>query len=129
MKASKYLYFVERDGKALCYSTLHNTMIAMSSKACNDFKTGDMDEFKIIYPNTYMALVENKLIVEDSADELAEIRLRNKMEAFGNRHFDLTVLPTMDCNLHCWYCFEDHVPDSRMSKAVQERILTHIRKK
>jgi uncharacterized protein len=120
---------VEKNGKALCYSTMHNTMIAISANAYKGFKEKSLEEFELAYPNNYKAFIENKLIIEDNADELAELRLRNKMETFGNRNFDLTVLPSMDCNLHCWYCFEDHVPDSRMSKEVQERIVTHIRKK
>jgi uncharacterized protein len=108
---------------------MHNTIIAVSSNAYNDFRSKSLEEFSEKYPNVYNAFVENKLIIEDIIDELATVRLRNKMEAFYNKHFDLTVLPSMDCNLHCWYCFEDHVPDSRMSKEVQERIIKHINAK
>jgi uncharacterized protein len=129
MKNSKYLHFVEKDGKVLCYSTMYNTIIAMSAKTYNDFNNKPLDEFQISYPNSYKAFIDNKLIIEDNIDELTELRLRNKMEAFDNRSFDLTILPSMDCNLHCWYCFEDHVPESRMSKEVQERIIAYIRKK
>lgn len=93
MKNSRFIHFVEKNGKALCYSTMHNTMIAISAKG---FKEKSLEEFEITYPNNYKAFIANKFIIGDSADEIAELRLRNKMETFGNRHFDLTVLPSMD---------------------------------
>jgi hypothetical protein len=39
MKQSKYIYFREKNGKVICYNTIHNTIIAVSSNVCNDFKT------------------------------------------------------------------------------------------
>ena len=129
MKISKYVHFIEKDGKVLCYSTMHNTIIAVSSNAYQALTSKSLDEFKSKYPNNYIAFVTNKIVIEDDINELNELRLRNKMEAYYNRHFDLTILPSMDCNLHCWYCFEDHVPNSRMNKDVQERIVKHIQKK
>jgi uncharacterized protein len=129
MKESRFIYFVEKKGIVLCYSTMHNTIIAIPPNTYNSFKDMPLEEFAIRYPNSYKGFVENRLIIENNIDELAELRLRNKMATFYDKHFDLTVLPSMDCNLHCWYCFEDHVPDSRMSKDVQERIIKHISNK
>jgi uncharacterized protein len=104
-------------------------MIIISSNAYNDFETKSLEEFAVKYPNVYNGFVENKLIIEDNTDELAELRLRNKIDAFYDKKFDLIVLPSMDCNLHCWYCFENHVSSSRMSKDVQERIIKYITNK
>jgi uncharacterized protein len=129
MKTSRYTYFIEKEGKALCYNTLNNTIAAMSSKAYQAFKSHTFDEFKNNYPNSYNILAANRIILEDSVDELAELRLLNKMETFYNQKFDLTILPSMDCNLHCWYCFEDHIANSRMNKDVQDRIVKYIQKK
>jgi uncharacterized protein len=129
MKSSEFIFFLEKKGKVLCYSTIHDTIIAISSNAYNDFKSKPLNEFEQKYPNIYKAFVENKLIIEDNYDELAELRLRNKIEAFHNNSFDLTILPSMDCNLHCWYCFEDHVPNSRMNEDIQERIIKFVTNK
>lgn len=129
MKISKYTYFIEKDNKVLCYCTKNNTIITISLNAYQSFKSQSFEEYQCNFPNIYNALVNNKIILEDNVNELAELRLLNKMETFYNQNFELTILPSMDCNLHCWYCFEDHVPNSRMSKDVQERIIKFIHRK
>lgn len=128
MKESRYNYFIEKGDRTICYNTLQDAILVFPTNAYRVF-TRSLDEFKEHYPNNYRRMVEQKVLIEDDADELAEIRLGNKMEVWHSRHFDLTVLPSMDCNLHCWYCFEDHVADSRMSEAVQQRIVRYVEKR
>ena len=128
MKLSKYNYFIEKNDKTICYNTLQDTMLVFSDKAYQ-LLSDSLDEFRQRYPKNYDTMVEEKVLIDDDVDELAEVRLRNKREAWLNRKLDLTVLPSMDCNLRCWYCFEDHVPESRMSEEIQRRIVRYVEKR
>lgn len=125
---STYNYFIEKDDKVICYNTLQDTMLVFTAKAYQVLNRS-LDEFQQLYPKNYATMVAEKILIEDDVDELAEVRFRNKREAWLSRRLDLTVLPSMDCNLHCWYCFEDHVPDSRMSEEVQQRIIRYVEKR
>ena len=66
-------------------------------------------------------------LIEDDFDELASIRLRNKIECFASRKFQLMVFPTQDCNLKCWYCYETHQQNTKMTPEVMERIYLYVK--
>ena len=38
------------------------------------------------------------------------------------------VYPTQNCNLKCWYCYETHVLNSKMSEEVLENTKSYITK-
>jgi sulfatase maturation enzyme AslB (radical SAM superfamily) len=66
-----------------------------------------------------------RYIVEDTVDELAYLRQRYR------RHQEdapllITVVTTMDCNLGCYYCYENKYP-SFLSKETSNRIFDYIR--
>ena len=92
MKLSKYNYFIEKNGKIICYNTLQDTMLVFSDKAYQ-LLSDSLDEFRQRYPKNYDTMVEEKVLIDDDVDELAEVRLRNKREAWLNRKLDLTVYP------------------------------------
>jgi len=104
-------------------------IIVISSKAFHVFNNESLEVYEKNYPNNYHTFVENKFIIEDNIDEIEELRIFNKIQTYNNRLFELTIIPSMDCNLHCWYCFENHIPNSKMSNEVQESIIKYIQKK
>jgi uncharacterized protein len=82
-----------------------------------------LDEFL----NTDFAhqLVEGGFIIEDSYDEIAQVRVRTQIERFNQKVLNLTILPTLDCNAACIYCFESK-SKRYITKDVQESILAFI---
>ncbi len=38
----------------------------------------------------------------------------------------LIVNPTLDCNLSCWYCYENKIPKSRLDQKTEEGIIKYI---
>lgn len=128
MKVSQYVYIVEKANKVICFSTLHNTFVMISPMAYN-MLCNSVDNLKKDFPRVYASLVENKMLIDDEVEELDIIRYRNKVDTFYNRNFNLTLLPSLDCNLRCWYCYEDHIRNSRMGKDVQKSIILLVKNK
>jgi sulfatase maturation enzyme AslB (radical SAM superfamily) len=42
-------------------------------------------------------------------DELALLKNEHSKAVGINGTYELTLLPSLDCNLRCWYCFEKHI--------------------
>ena len=123
MKLSYYNFFIENNNIVVGYNAVSNCFITMTKPKYQYFlKYSDkLDLLEKENSKLLAVLLENNFIVPSSKNELNEIRLINKEVCF-NKHFDLTILPTMDCNLKCWYCWENHIPKSVMTTATQELI-------
>lgn len=80
------------------------------------------NDISLLSEDIYRALLDGGFLVEDSLDEYAHIVHRRNSEVFfNNNKFQLTILPTLECNFKCWYCYEQH-PQSKMSAETIERI-------
>ncbi len=53
-------------------------------------------------------LLQQKHIIEDSVDELAIMNNRRLAGMRDPNRLDLNILPTLNCNFACTYCFETH---------------------
>lgn len=59
------------------------------------------------------------------ADDVDEQRmLEERIERVDNDSacFELHVNPTLNCNFRCWYCYEEHLPGSKMDAATIEAL-------
>ena len=67
------------------------------------------------------ALVRQKHLVEEGVDELELIRNRKRAGMEDVNRLDVIVMPTLDCNFACTYCYESH-PPSIMSEATERSL-------
>jgi len=66
-------------------------------------------------------LLQNGFILPGYIDEAAALKERNHAGISSQNCFDLILLPTMDCNFNCFYCFENHRAGV-MKPEIQDRI-------
>ncbi|MCB1036962.1 MAG: radical SAM protein, partial [Acidobacteria bacterium] len=76
-------------------------------------------------PDVHRYLVSRGMLVEDGLDELGRIRIWFQRTKFGYQHMNLTVLPTVGCNLGCIYCYETPSPGV-MSPEVADRLTSFV---
>lgn len=69
-------------------------------------------------------LVQGGFLSKDGDDELLEIRHRY-LAARRETPLVITVTTTMDCNLGCYYCYEERTTD-RLELADLPRVIAHI---
>ncbi len=126
MKASKYNYILENDEFSFWYNGAEHTFFRLPLNLGRKIKR--MMEFpdamKQINEPFYHQLIKKGFLVDDDADELAEIRERNE-DSIKEKEYFLIILPTLNCNFKCWYCIQDHVP-SRMSEDTMYNVKRHI---
>lgn len=128
MKYSSYAFFVPKNNNVICYNTFTDSMILISEKAYEDFRRKGLSSFENDYPKVFKTFFENGFIVDDDVDELKLIKEEHDEVVNNSKLYHLVVLPTIDCNLRCWYCFETHVR-GRISKEVRNNIVQHIKNK
>lgn len=111
MKNSFYNIPISLDNeRILCFNTLRNKSILLTKK---DFHALQ-NSLETIPPKKYCVLKDNGFLIDDDFDELAYIdEIHSK--SIDNSVYDLTIMPTLDCNLRCWYCFEKHIKGSHLT--------------
>lgn len=71
------------------------------------------------------SMLKNGYIIEDSYNELNELKYRNSIGKFNQEKLTLIIAPTLNCNFKCIYCYE--TPDtSIMNESTQESIIKFV---
>lgn len=76
-----------------------------------------------------MPLLKQGIIVPNEYDEFNHVCVNLKREQWATscETLSLIIAPTLDCNFHCVYCFENGLRDKYvMDKATIERILSFV---
>ena len=67
-------------------------------------------------------------LVDDEKDEFADL-CKEYAEAINTEStYYLTLLPSLDCNLRCWYCFEKHIKGSHLFPETSEAIFNLVKR-
>jgi len=76
----------------------------------------------------YEELIQANAIIKDHTDEYEYLKNLSKKNESNQKDFSLMINPTLDCNLKCWYCYENHIKGSKISPAVASNIKKIIAK-
>lgn len=123
MTESNYNLYAKHSKGIVCFNTLYQTVVLMSSTL---FELLKKKQYEQIAPQTFQMLVDNWILIEDNVNELEKLKLE-AANVDNNGIYDLTILPSLDCNLRCWYCFENHIKGSHLDIVNQERIFAHAK--
>ena len=131
MQASIYNFLLHSSrGNIFLVNPLYNTIIRLEPWLLELFSKKPVRFFEKRHPDFYACLLRNKFIVEDGDDEIqiCVAKVLDRLETNGGQ-LQLTINPTLDCNLRCWYCYEEHRQGSRMSAETVLAVLRHIERK
>lgn len=115
MRVSKYNHFVEWNNFHVgvntmtgCKLFLNNIQYDLFCKFQNNRQESLMNDTE-----TYDLLVNGEFIIDSSIDEFEVLKVVHTVAAYNNT-YRMTIMPTLNCNLRCWYCYEKHI-HSRMT--------------
>lgn len=130
MKLNKYTNFVTIDGGDYLFNLANERILYLVPELASLVKehAGNITELSAIHPELYDAMVRDRMITPrdtDDTEAFVDEQLRDEAES---RRFGMTINPTLDCNMRCWYCYEKR-DASHMSADTLERIVRLIRNK
>lgn len=131
MKKSYYNIVVRQPDYQILYNTLSNSLACYTEEEYTEIVRllDNLDEFERDYPTLFANMKQCGFIVDD-VDELEYIKLRNNLSTFEDSMYHLTINPTLDCNLKCWYCsteYKNAEHQGAMSCETIEAVKKHIR--
>ena len=81
-------------------------------------------DLALAHPDIYQNLLRNGGIVPESLDEFQMVETIKFERRFSSQQYEIIVNPTMDCNLGCWYCYENHLPGSEIDDRTVRNIIS-----
>ena len=127
MKLSIYNIVIPYNNYFVIFNTYRNMYIILSRDAYwNVFEDFKRDLISAKCGSILHKLYHGGVIVDDDFDEYQYLLQEHKKEIYNSSTYNLTLLPSLDCNLRCWYCYEKHIKGSHLNLDIQKRVLKHV---
>lgn len=102
LKMSRYTQIAQCDVGIMLYNSLSGKILYISDEAIiKEIGKGDFDNIKISEQLISLGFLVN---ANDTEEETA---LLDYFDRIANKDLSLTILPTLQCNFRCNYCYED----------------------
>jgi uncharacterized protein len=122
LKASRFNIVIGHpNGKdTILYNSLYGSITLLNSAEAGAAKrllagagsSGDAES------DVAETLREQKHVVDESVDEMSMLRNRKMLGIKDSNRLDLIIMPTLECNFSCVYCYETRRP-GRMDEAAE----------
>lgn len=131
MKYSLYNHFVEMGKVVLCFNAYSFSRLIIGNNTYQDYLDclNNSERLSSINPKLYGIFVANGFIVTNENDEQKKYLALVQKRKFSNAVYHIIINPTMDCNLKCWYCYENHINMSHMNFELETAIVLHLKEK
>ena len=129
----KYSYFnilskKTPDNKFILYNTLSGGVIQLNEQYANLFKNGNQEDWEMD-----QAFLKNMttggFLIADNFDEKKFISDTNYSTNNEIEYFNYTIAPTLNCNFHCVYCYEEGHRYHTMSETTINQTIKYINDK
>jgi len=129
-KTSHYNYMIDHKGKKLFFNGVTGAGFCMTKNELENLDPllNNLEQFQADYPNDFERLRNLGYIIDKERDELEYLKFKNKEEVFLKKDYRIFINPTLECNFHCWYCYETHTKGF-MTEETMDKIKNHLRLK
>jgi uncharacterized protein len=83
--------------------------------------------FEVTSERLYQQLEEIEAICDMNCDEAKKLKRLIDHVDYDNTVYHLHVNPTLNCNFKCWYCYEEHNINSKMSPKIIDATLCFVK--
>lgn len=123
----KYVLRVDHDGKVLLHNVVTGQLVILDQE-----EIALLEKLPAIYGPVAEQLVSDHFLVPESYDEHTQVlNLRyiyRKLDDANSSQDILgyTILPTTACNARCYYCFEQGIKQSTMTKETADDLIAFM---
>ncbi len=125
MKSSQYNLTSEINTGYLLFNTISEEYSIVNKNILHSLLNED---FSSISEKSLIQLKEGGFIINKDTDEYKSLKDEYNNAIFEN-NYHLILLPTLDCNVRCWYCFEKKEKGSHLAPMMSDIIFKHIENK
>lgn len=129
MKKSLYNHLSFIDESWVLYNAFTDEVSVLAPEVKELYEKHDVDEIRKIHPEFYDYLQVKQFLVPENENESSKCIAQWDKEDNDPSSFSLTVNPTLDCNMSCWYCYEKHQVNRTMKEEISERVYKFIANK
>lgn len=123
MKVSEYNHVLQIDDKKYIYNSFSKSSICVNNA---DFK---MEDFEKLNSEQVEVLLKEGFWVEDDCSEFEMLKYMFSNNYFGdNSLLNIVLVPGMDCNFKCPYCFEKVPGNQALFQTNQGRYFSILKK-
>ncbi|HBB28947.1 MAG TPA: hypothetical protein DC000_06830 [Clostridiales bacterium] len=131
-KKSNYNIIVEKleNGDILLFNSLSGAFGVLEDnnvdfyEKINILDTDNIDESK---KSLVEIMIENGFLIDCEFDEFALLEVQEKIARYSSSKLkNLTIAPTLACNMECKYCFENHENCHGMSEEIKQSLLKFV---
>lgn len=117
MKFNKYVRHYELEDLHILYNMQNDVTVIVSCELFSLMKNEIRTPIRIqeINQSLYDKFTDNGFIVNAMTDETDQLIKLWQKEDLAPSCIKLTINPTLECNLSCWYCYENHNGHSQIN--------------
>lgn len=132
MITSKFNTFFYHEDLMVGYNALSNEFIIIDKELFELYKAAvnekNISGLEEIHPSFFNHIKDRGFIIDKNVDEIKSIKEMVTTIDEDDEAYQLIINPTMNCNFKCWYCYETHIKDSKMSSITIDKIISFINK-
>ena len=126
LKASKYNFLTEVDGQHVAFNSKNCALAKVNDIFLDILKNPNSEIFAKVELRKQM--LASGFLVDASVDETKLLELDYYSSIYNKEQLMITILPTLDCNFDCFYCFENKKKEY-LSEEIEGAIKQFVSKK
>lgn len=130
MKLSRYVELIkDKENNSYIFSCLTRKWFCLDDKLYGIVERNktNIDSIKQIHPELFSALETEGFIIKDEEEDLKRGFEFVSNQYNSHQNITITINPTLDCNLSCWYCYEQRQTGSIMSATILSQTISYIK--
>lgn len=121
MKVSKYNIYLTHNDSFYVFNQLSSSLSQIDKELYYALKEEKISE--ITSQECLNELYDSNFICDKLINESNIVLAANKTYRFSKDFARVTILPTINCNFNCWYCYESHVESVMSIEAMESTFL------